>query len=288
MKFSEMKIKNTAAPPLSSKFQNGLIKIAGRNKYGQPNVRLVWGQSIRRFAYGKERMTYLHAVATLEHKKADYETGLIICEHELYDIGIPLWFIEEWWPPEIACAGWDANRWDWEAFTKIDALGPPPIRGMYCQMLRVEGAPDPFGIEPYTYRAPDAETLEWVKELVWRREQAKRTHSAEEMAPAEEVAKKVRAAYQEYAEAEIKQATMIKDRIKSSLAPHIHRLMTNKPDAAGGGNRSFANHPVATGNKKAGKDKPLNFTNYDMANSGGSKVPKETPKDPTKPLIVVP
>jgi hypothetical protein len=94
-------------------YQEHVNAIGGLNRFGDPNFRIVWGQSefevVRgRDAYGREGA---HTIS--KHGN------------------VPAWFIEVWKPPE--CFGtpefWYTIGWDWELDTCT--LGDYPWRGLY-------------------------------------------------------------------------------------------------------------------------------------------------------------
>lgn len=287
-KIQDLTIKNQAPPPLSRSLEKALAKLGGNNKFGQPNLRFVWGQGMLRFAYGKMRMKYLYAVAKLEQKDMNMDSGIIEVRIEDYDIGIPLWFVEEFWNPELVMPKWEANRWEWHRGQKIDVLGDPPIRGMYRELWRIKGENEedllllrPGKKNPYVYKHPDKDDLERIEEVLWRKKNAPQLHSADEMSPEFLIQREIKNTYEAIAAAERKKAAETKERIKSSLAPHIHRLMTSRPNAAGGGSRSFPTNA----NKRRGQAKQtdhINLTDADLKNT----YIVESKADQTENLII--
>jgi len=145
----------------------------GTNKI--PKYRVVWGMdpNITQFAMGKMRMKYVSIVDTYEtlkgyniintrkkknnkfflppieaHKRyLDPNTGQMtrgglgilvspVITTEEREIGIPLWIMEQWVPPEAFgdAVGWNNERYlvnPMDSTDYIDALGEYPEKGMY-------------------------------------------------------------------------------------------------------------------------------------------------------------
>jgi len=94
-------------------YQEHLNAIGGMNRFGEPNFRIVWGET---------------PIDVVQGVDANGKKGAhVILKHG----GIPAWFIEVWKPPE--CFGtpefWYAYTWDWEV--DRPTLGDYPWRGMY-------------------------------------------------------------------------------------------------------------------------------------------------------------
>lgn len=138
--------------------QADLLRIGGTNDYGEPKIRLVWGEEATHFRWGKERLKYpikrklrrlaaWNVVNTSTGAKFNFPAGpepvfsseyLIAPVWEDREIGYRGWILEEWWPPELVCLNWELNRWfqPRNEFGKpdgepIDVLGEPPTRGQY-------------------------------------------------------------------------------------------------------------------------------------------------------------
>jgi len=94
-------------------YQAHVTAAGGKNRFGDPNFRLVWGQSETEFVYGTD----------VNGRKGQH----VIFKHG----GIPAWFMESWKPPE--CFGtralWYSMSWDQD--TKTHTLGEYPWRGLY-------------------------------------------------------------------------------------------------------------------------------------------------------------
>lgn len=101
-------------------FQARLTKIGGRNLYGEPNYRLVWGPARLGWIGGKfERVAGF----------GEAHVGLHLAPKYPYD----QWVLERWFPAEYY-----GSKQAWrDSFTKridgveVDVLGPYPSRGDY-------------------------------------------------------------------------------------------------------------------------------------------------------------
>jgi hypothetical protein len=94
-------------------YQEQVTAIGGKNRYGGPNFKIVWGQNEVDLAYGVDA----------NGKRGQFQ----ILKHG----GIPAWFVDVWKAPE--CLGtpetWYQLTWDWQA--DAPAIGPYPERGLY-------------------------------------------------------------------------------------------------------------------------------------------------------------
>lgn len=161
------------APTIPANVLADLLRIGGTNDYGEPKLRLVWGEVHQWFRAGKHRLMYpiarkLRRLAAWN--VANIATGarfnlpagpepffsaeyLVSPVWEDREIGYPGWILEEWWPPEVVCPGWEAARW----FTKddgeqIDLLGEAPVRGQYRFLMYLDDGqeqPTPLGIDDH-------------------------------------------------------------------------------------------------------------------------------------------
>lgn len=159
--------KNRVYPKVPKAVLDELERIGGLNDYGEPKLQLVWGEERTWFRAGKWRLKYPtkqklrvlvgYNVIDMSRKKKDKRRQyfverrpvqlphlLIQPVYETRDVGFKGWVLEEWWPPEIVCVNWDANRWHetkdhtGKTIKKLDLLGEPPVRGdyrflMYCE-----------------------------------------------------------------------------------------------------------------------------------------------------------
>src|SRR5262245_25185410 len=159
--------QNRVYPKVPDAVKAELERISGTNDYGEPKLQLVWGEERTWFRAGKWRLKYptsqklrvlvgYNVIDMSRKKKGEYhryftENRPIELPHlmiqpvyQTRELGFKGWVLEEWWPPEIVCVNWDANRWYLETndlgevVKKIDLLGEPPVRGdfrflMYCE-----------------------------------------------------------------------------------------------------------------------------------------------------------
>lgn len=159
--------ENRVYPKVPDAVKAELERIGGLNDYGEPKLHLVWGEEAVRFRADKWRLKYptsqklrrikgWNVIDTSRKKKGKYRRYftenrplalphlMVAPVYEDREIGYKGWVLEEWWPPEIVCVAWDANRWYLvkndlgQVVKKIDLLGPPPVRGeyrflMYCE-----------------------------------------------------------------------------------------------------------------------------------------------------------
>ena len=105
------------APEKPEWFEHELLKIAGKNRFGQPNLRLVWGGSCEdEHAEERGRLKYhcgytLNAITgysyTLDGQDVFTtnidsipETAIAIPSTEREELGLPRWIVEQWTSPE--------------------------------------------------------------------------------------------------------------------------------------------------------------------------------------------
>ncbi len=161
------------APTIPANVLADLLRIGGTNDYGEPKLRLVWGEVHQWFRAGKWRLMY--PIARKLRRLAAWNitniaTGanfnmpagpqpffsaeyLVSPVWEDREIGYPGWVLEEWWPPEVVCPGWEAARWfTKENGEKIDLLGEVPVRGQYRFLMYLEDGreePTPLAIDDH-------------------------------------------------------------------------------------------------------------------------------------------
>lgn len=148
----------------------------GRNVFGQPNLRFVWGQTEMKFQRGKDRLKYIDKrIPPIEHtrnvlkrpllldgsgKALSWETQVVaefpavipegwLAEVELVDlefIGDQLFYLEQYVPPDRlgeTPESWEVIRYeDWEdpelgLVTHCDVLGPFPSEGQYREVFAI-------------------------------------------------------------------------------------------------------------------------------------------------------
>ena len=174
--------RNSPAPSLDPSFRETLKSIGGVNIYGQPNLRIVWGQEHMTFQRGKMRLRYVdRRIPALEHlrhvlkrpltydadgRAVSFERKIvkapprIIPKGWLYEweleslefIGDQLFYIEQWVPVHLlgnTPEEWEELRYeDWEdpelgLVKNCDVLGPFPNEGQYREVFAIG--------EPYVY-----------------------------------------------------------------------------------------------------------------------------------------
>ena len=159
--------RNAPAPQIDPRVQQALSEIFGRNPYGEPLVRLVWGQQATTFYHEAHRLRYpagrrtVHAgwgvpvvrngrvsgynpvfPPTPDPPSAVESQGKLVVKLLRREwIGVDRWFVEQWIGPNVACQNWDEARWEWRydpvqgIHRRVDMTGPAPIRGMYGEAL---------------------------------------------------------------------------------------------------------------------------------------------------------
>lgn len=103
-------------------FSDQLKNIGGINKYGQPNLRVVWGPEQRR-EYGLCKGFYKY------------------CDPNNPDKPMECWILETWIPPEFFG---DPSEWNY------DLLGPFPREGQYglkSPLIIYNSAGEPYAVE---------------------------------------------------------------------------------------------------------------------------------------------
>ena len=191
--------KNVPEPPnVRERWQKEIDNVWGLNPFGGPFVRLVWGQSVTRFFWQKERLKYPvgHYEKLVAWGHPVYQEDGKLKGYETYDnppkgkvcvplftqtwVGTPRWFLEQWAGPNVASADWDLHRYErhFNPFKGIpetvDIMGPVPATGLYmtafhmiahhtadCCSRRAEEGKDCFG----KYRPPDQRDINYVKAL---------------------------------------------------------------------------------------------------------------------------
>lgn len=128
------------APAKMPFFDAELVRIAGRNLYDEPRLRVVWGCDERAHRAGNA-----HAVKYPgPHSRA---------------VGIDRWILEVWRPAEFF-----GSPEDWERLRycpggtggRVDLLGDYPSRGMYVMVL-------PLCTKEGDYIEASAEVVRWVE-----------------------------------------------------------------------------------------------------------------------------
>lgn len=145
------------APPLEPWVQEELTRIFGLNRFGEPNMKIVWGGSEReRKANGSWGLKYW-----LPNKSYRTETPVLVravwvVTQERIEVGLPRWVIERFMPPE--------------KLSLVERLAHP--RGRYTYYYEVE---DLRG----EYRAPSRDTIEHVRACMAVQEETDKQIDAE-------------------------------------------------------------------------------------------------------------
>lgn len=249
--------RNHPAPALDSAYGEELKRIGGLNPYGQPVLRIVWGQERRKFHAGEDRILYtddrLEPVISrtpdafaVRHRETGERIPLQSYADMLgYDervweriwtrgtssaefIGQPLWFVEQWKPAEQIDnpATWALNRFgDFEdpatgvTLRGVDIIGEYPSEGRYDAFF-VVGEWDGKTRDPFGGKVLKYRPVGWdVIEHV-RRMWHTRAHAA----PVS-FEQQMRDRLAEQEEREARQKAELSDRIRQELLPHKHRFL---------------------------------------------------------------
>jgi hypothetical protein len=248
---------NHPAPALDAAYSEELERIGGLNPYGQPVLRFVWGQERRWFFSGEQRIRYtddrlepnitrtpdtfavknretgeripLDSYADmLNYDERAWERILTRGESRAEFIGQPLWFVEQWKPPELidSPARWNLNRYgDFEdpatgvTLRHIDQLGDYPSEGRYEAFFVVGSwdgkSRDPFNGKVLKYRPVGWDVIEHIRRK-WHAREHEKLPSVEQMFT------------DRWDEQEAKEAKLkadLADRIRQELLPHKHRFL---------------------------------------------------------------
>lgn len=116
--------------------QNRLTLVGGRNVYGEPRLRLVWGWTPMELIYSQ--------------KRGHYE------RRPKYFLKTHRWHVEQWFPAEYYGT---PDMWRWQFTTnvdgmEIDLLGPYPARGGYEHVVTVEKGHKPGCLNEYADACP--------------------------------------------------------------------------------------------------------------------------------------
>jgi len=201
-------LENRPAPKYPAWVDKYLLKLGGRTDYGDPYLRIVWGQEERIYYCGEMRMKYLAASAIVKTgQQFNPQTLLIEPVYVRVDIGKDRFYVEEWWPPELLKKGWDTNE-----------MGAFPQKGKWRSVFCLE---TPDG----QFRLPDKECMNWVAET-WRlRQESRLTYDPKEDEPALLKEWRLNQTKGEIEEAFEKRKLRIEDRMKASIMPHAHRML---------------------------------------------------------------
>jgi hypothetical protein len=177
-------------PPEScDAFNERLVRKFGRNDFGGPLFDCVWGGEATTVYAEQEMLAYSHKMVErdlaweviehvadadgvlretrklvpLETGPEEYPAGRLF--RALVDVGVARFIVREWIHPDVACDGWERERWQWSQKDgrHVDLLGAPPATGTYKALLTVE---DKLG----NYVAPGDPEIDEIEARVLRRE----------------------------------------------------------------------------------------------------------------------
>jgi len=137
-----------------------ITRAGGRNRYGEPNFRVVWGGSRLAWIGGRWVDRDAHGNVIREAVELRQEPKYIPAER---------WHIERWMPPEAygSPEEWFARTVETEDGIRIPALGPYPSRGEYEHCFTLEG---PRG----EFLPLSAAACDWiVRAVAWSRWQTR-------------------------------------------------------------------------------------------------------------------
>jgi len=241
---------NPPAPYIPTWFLKELNELGGFADDGKtPQLRIGWGGELTQFWRGRMRIKYpkytdkmaigwevlgengerllypLNAANELTHL-----VGRLV--YDWIDIGIPMFVIEEWIPPEIACDGWEKRRYEWDAGNRvwIDKLGPEPREGLYRKLVTLAE----FKGDMMFYMPPNEQTLVYIKKMLWLQRQEPMLYSKRERPPDNLVEQLLRKRYDEVEKWETKFEDDLADRMvdrvrRSSLAPTSYASTKKTP-----------------------------------------------------------
>ena len=117
--------------------QRRLARAGGRNQFGEPNFRVVWGWSRLTWIGGKWTDTDAHGNVAREVVELRQVPKYFPFER---------WYIERWMPPESygSPRRWYAQTIEREDGISIPALGPYPHRGDYEHCFTLQGPQSEF------------------------------------------------------------------------------------------------------------------------------------------------
>lgn len=199
--FCSVGLQNWPAPALPRYVEPELVRIGGRNIFGEPNLRIVWGQAAKRISCGQEVLNYWVQVVRGIDELAGH-----------YMIGMPRFVIEEWTPPFL----WVTDYDDW-------VQGPFPARGRYIHFQTVQTSSGEFCI-------PDERFLQDAERYFWHRRHRRYTHSPDELAPKRETEKEIRAYMDARNAQEEKERAEMRDLIREGYKEGMRRITSLHPN----------------------------------------------------------
>lgn len=239
-------------------FQKRLDEITGKTWDGRSRLRVVWGQAPDdlMFFRGEKIRRHPHWREKKQIEWQDEETGLWTIREQLFEIGIPRFYVQELHERDelLRNDAWEQSRYSYDGLTKIDDMGPVPEEGFYQDLFLVahhdsfccNGAGHVRGVVCLGgYRPPSQEDIDRVGRMIRRWHQA----TPEELEPSLELKnKRIREHIQKQ---EREQREALRETVKNGLAPHQHTFTTDDPSIAQWGKY----HWVGAHNKSGAKPK---------------------------------
>lgn len=243
---------NTSAPENCEWFQKELDRIGGKQLDGSSNLRVVWGQTERKFACGRMRVKYptqffaekedyqfrLRNLDTnevkvctfgefMEVKKQVAAIDLTIkflpeykVARQIEWIGVPRWIIEQYMPSILikdSPSGWERNRFNWWFNPETRRQEWTDINGPFPYGGRYEHfftVKEDDGTHNGKYRPLASDIFDEIRKAIRARDNYKPA------SPDKEVQKVVEAKEANLRRSELQLA----DEIADSLAPHVNRM----------------------------------------------------------------
>lgn len=135
-----------------------LLLAGGKNRWGEPNYRAVWGWNRLAWIGGK-------------FEERDPVSGSLVREvvelrQEPKYPAVNRWHIERWVPPEAYGSPrlWYAQTMEIENAQSIPALGPYPVRGEYEHCFTLENAKGEFVQLTATVAEEISRRMEWARQ----------------------------------------------------------------------------------------------------------------------------
>lgn len=206
--FEEGQRHNSPAPDLDPKFQRKLTEIGGLNPFGEPNLKLVWGMTAKKWFRGKLRTKYVNSRVPVQERQTftrykgkkvqkyatldmaldgekDFPGSLFRLQTDYEWIGEALWIVEQWHPAEqYARTEADHERFRWRPvendremgnIARCDMLGPYPSRGFYEMTIKVarwDGENYSDGTPVLHYREMGTDVIDDIERRIHAREKA--------------------------------------------------------------------------------------------------------------------
>lgn len=228
-------------------FQRRLDQIAGLTSTGRSLLRFEWGQDwmgARMIVCGSWRLKHVFYRGSRRHELYNPVSKLVEIEDEMYEIGIPRFFITELHTLSELNDGdaWQKARYHWEDGELIDVLGPIPEDGFYTTLFTIAhhdslccgGREHRKGVPCLgSYREPNERDLERIQRMKWERDHA----SNDTLAPSEDLVKKHREEFR------AKREAFWQERVDGAIDDYVktrkHSWSTHDPGALSWGKYHF-------------------------------------------------